>query len=448
MRRFLAVLSSVAVALGLLAGVSAPASAADLGTVTFTAGTPPTVSSSLITGEVGDTFTITVTGTTAVIVDSPALSAAGSACSPVVCTVLSGSPEVFTLNSSGSVLLEDSQSLGSTATFTIEILSIPAPSIPPLWEIFPTGFLNANGGTCPGAQMQVTKWQNGGGQLSLPTGEQCARSGYTLGGWARSADATTSEFAAGSVVPIGNESFTLYAVWVPTGVLITYDANIGADSACIDAAGNDVPAGEGRTVTELNPETLASSAPCAPDNDQLELIGWATSGDGPVAYALGGPEAFDEGSRQTLYAVWQPNFISACGQVEALRTENLAFSCMDFGDVPVGWRSNLEVRITNIGGRSLGKTVFPFRDVTRTSNGLLERVRLRDPSECNPGTGPLRPGQSCIVRYAWTPRESGPVGPIRLRLCSSFVERCFSTPDGEGLRGNAYVPEPADNPAT
>jgi len=446
MRRFLAVLSSVAVALGMLVGVTTPASAADLGTVTFIA-SPPGVAPSTVTGEVGDRFTVSYSGINSLDVTGP-VSLGGTDCSsPSQCFVSSGGPDEFTIDAAGSVVLEESGGSGPT-TLTIEIIS-PI-SVPlELDRVYSTMYLNADGGTCSGIPMQYTKFRNQNGTVVLPGEPECQRAGYSLKGWVLPSGSLLSPlFDPGSVVPIGNESFTLYAVWVPTGVLITYDANIGADSACIDAAGNDVPAGEGRTVTELNPETLASSAPCEPDNDQLELIGWATSGDGPVAYALGGPEAFDEGSRQTLYAVWQPNFISACGQVEALRTENLAFSCMDFGDVPVGWRSNLEVRITNIGGRSLGKTVFPFRDVTRTSNGLLERVRLRDPSECNPGTGPLRPGQSCIVRYAWTPRESGPVGPIRLRLCSSFVERCFSTPDGEGLRGNAYVPEPADNPAT
>jgi len=443
MRRLVAVLSSVAVALGLLVGVSAPASAANVGTVAVTGGVnlpndPPTVNPSTITGQVGDTFQITYSGSSSIDVESSAVSEGANDCSlsPSPCSV-SGTAVLFTINGAGSVVLAESGGKSTTLTIVIGGGDI-GPTDPAL--VYPTAYLNANGGTCSGANMQVTKWQGGSGQLPLPAESACSRSGYRLGGWARTADARASEFDAGSVVPIGTDSFTLYAVWVPTGVLITYDANIGADSACIDAAGNDVPAGEGRTVTELNPETLASSAPCAPDNDQLELIGWATSGDGPVAYALGGPEAFDAGSRQTLYAVWQPTFTSICGQGEALRTRVLAYSCMDFGDVPVGWRSNLEVRITNVSGDLVGETVFPFSDITETSNGILERVRLRDGSECEPRTGGLKLGESCIVRFAWTPVRPGPMGPIRLRVCSTLTESCYNTPEGEGLRGNAYLP--------
>ncbi|HEV8023569.1 MAG TPA: hypothetical protein VGP37_01630, partial [Candidatus Nanopelagicales bacterium] len=258
-----------------------------------------------------------------------------------------------------------------------------------------------------------------------------------------SADATTSEFAAGSVVPIGVESFTLFAVWVPTGSLITYDANIGANDACIDAGGADLPAGEGRLSTDLNPTNLATTAPCSPDNDQLELAGWAVTPEGNVSYELGERVAFDAGTQRTLYAVWQPTLESRCGQ--SVRSRIFTFSCMDFGDVPVGWRSTLEVRITNNSPGAWSMTVFPFADTTETSNGILERVRFREPDECDPGTGALSAGDSCIVHYAWTPERPGPMGPVEMTVCASLLQ-CNRTPAGEGLRGNGYVPEPQPEP--
>lgn len=346
MRRFLAVLSSAALALGMLLGVTTPASAANVGTITFTAGTP-TVSPSVVSGQVGDTFTINVSGTTAVIVDGSAVSAAGSACSPTVCTVTSASPVVFTINSAGNVVLEDSNNLGSTATLTIQISSGSSTPRPPE-ETYPTMFLNANGGTCSGPMLFVKSV--GPPLQSLPTQAQCSRTGYTLGGWARSADATTSEFAAGWFVPIGNESFTLYAVWEPTGSLITYDANIGANDACINAAGVNVPVGDGRISADLNPANLATTAPCSPDSDQLELTGWATSGDGSVAYELGAPVPFAAGTQQRLYAVWQvkgtERSIEIAGEVvDVVSNSSLVrlrvtgvTTGFEEGDVVVPWR--------------------------------------------------------------------------------------------------------------
>jgi len=447
MRRFLAVLSSVAVALGLLVGVSTPASAANLGTVTVTSLNPLTIDRPLVRGEIGDTFSLSVSGSV-LSVDGSALSSGPSSCS-VGCFVFSGTPEEFTIDSAGTVAITDSNPPNGSTTLTIEIGGGDSgPTDPAL--VYPTAYLNTNDGTCPGARMQVTKdrpyegFDDGafGSYIFLPS--VCFRDGYKLGGWARSADATTSEFKSGRLIPIGDESFTLYAVWVPTGVLITYDANIGADSACIDAAGNDVPAGEGRTVTELNSETLASSAPCAPDNDQLELIGWATSGDGPVAYALGGPEAFDAGSRQTLYAVWQPTqTVARCRNVLDSEFRLLTIACTDFGYVDVGWTAELDVLVFNTFGRDAALEV-PAISVPSDLNGTLER--LETPQDCGPDKT-LPPGTSCVVRFSWTPAEVGflrgflSLDDVPLTVCVSGQDECVRTPAGQGLRGSATRPQ-------
>lgn len=442
MRRLLAVLSSAAFALGMLIGVTTPVSAASVGAVTFTGGTPPTIDKSVIAGAAGDTFTITVSGTGAVmnVVGAAVSDSGGNACDPGCFGILEGQTATFTIESAGSVVLEDSNTM-SSATLTIQISAETSTPRPPE-EIYPTLFLNANGGTCSGPTMYI-KSVGFSSLEPLPTQARCSRTGYSLGGWARSADATTSEFAAGSLVPIGNESFTLYAVWVPTGSLITYDANIGANDACIDATGTDVPVGEDRVSTGLNPANLASTAPCLPDNDQLELAGWAVTPEGNVSYELGEPVAFDAGTQRTLYAVWQPTLESRCGQ--SVRSRIFTFSCMDFGDVPVGWRATLEVRITNNSPGAWSMTVFPFADTTETSNGIIERVRFREPDECDPGTGALSAGDSCVVHYAWTPERPGPMGPVEMTVCASLLQ-CNRTPAGEGLRGNGYVPEPQPQP--
>ena len=426
-------------------GVAAPASAANVGTVTVTGGGTPSVSPTVISGQVGDTFTINysapVPGVVLDVIGS-AVSLGGSNCSsPSACQLDSG-PHIFTIVSAGSVDLDESGS--SLATLTIEIGSgsIPSPVFPE--DVFPTGFLNPNGGTCTGVSMRAIKPFVIGGQLSLPTDSACKRTGYTLGGWARSADATTSEFAAGTDVSIGNESFTLYAVWVPDGALITYDANIGADSACIDAAGNDVPAGEGRTVTELNPETLASSAPCSPDNEQFKLAGWATSGSGPVAFELGAPVSLPTGTRQTLYAVWQPTqTVARCRNVLDSEFRLLTIACTDFGYVDVGWTAELDVLVFNTFGRDAALEV-PAISVPSDLNGTLER--LETPQDCGPDKT-LPPGTSCVVRFSWTPAEVGflrgflSLDDVPLTVCVSGQDECVSTPASQGLRGSATRPQ-------
>ena len=198
MRRFLAVLSSVAVAMGLLVGVTTPASAANVGTVTVTGGGTPSVSPTVVTGQVGDNFTISYSGPGGgVVLDvvGDAVSFGGADCSSISCTVADGVPKDFTIESAGSVVLEESGS--PLATLTIEIGGgSSGPTDPAL--VYPTVHLNTNGGTCPGARMQVTKdrpyegFDNGafGSYIFLPS--VCFRDGYKLGGWARSADATTT----------------------------------------------------------------------------------------------------------------------------------------------------------------------------------------------------------------------------------------------------------------
>ena len=271
MRRFLAVFSSVALALGMLLGVTTPASAANVGTVTVGSGNPPSISQSTIAGAVGDTFTIDYTGGAGLDVTGASVSYNGNSCSSDSggCNNLNSGQHILTIESAGSVFLTESTS--DPATLTIQISS-GSSTARPLDEVYPTLFFNANGGSCVGAMKQINV-RGATPTAVAPAAIQCSRQGYTMGGCARSADATTSEFAAGSVVPIGVESFTLFAVWVPTGSLITYDANIGANDACIDAGGADLPAGEGRLSTDLNPTNLATTAPCSPDNDQLELAG-------------------------------------------------------------------------------------------------------------------------------------------------------------------------------
>lgn len=128
-------------------------------------------------------------------------------------------------------------------------------------------------------------------------------------GWARSSNAAAAGFSwwgEDQTVPIGDESFTLFAVWSPVGVQVTYDANVGADATCsAEGVNTDV-----RSVTEVVAQESASAtqAPCTPPN--MVLSGWALTGDGGVAVQAGGPVpgSWTDGSSRRLYAVWKVTY--------------------------------------------------------------------------------------------------------------------------------------------
>jgi len=320
MRRVLAVLSSVAVGFGVLVGVAAPARAADLGTVTVSYSSfVYSVSPEALDGAVGDTFTLANTLTSgdddplyyvSLMNDSGAVSLSGTSCvlstSCKVLDLFSGSATgLFTVTSTGTVNVMRVYNGGAASQLgTITIGgSASGPTDPAL--VYPTLNLNANGGTCSGT-MQFTKYNGQNGTVTLPTGDTCTREGYTLAGWARTADATSSAFAAGSTVPIGDESFALYAVWRPDGVQVTYDANVGANDVCL-ASG--IPT-DVRTSTSVVPvgSATATSAPCTPGD--MVLAGWALTGDGAVAVQPEGalPADWTSGSSHRLYAKWKVTY--------------------------------------------------------------------------------------------------------------------------------------------
>jgi len=71
--------------------------------------------------------------------------------------------------------------------------------------VYPTATIDPNGGTCTGT-LQFTKMNGQNGTITTPTSSTCTRTGYTLRGWARSADARSVEWAPDTTVPIGTDS--------------------------------------------------------------------------------------------------------------------------------------------------------------------------------------------------------------------------------------------------
>ena len=121
---------------------------------------------------------------------------------------------------------------------------------------------------------------------------------------------------------VAADHVTLFAVWVPDGVEITYDANVAAEHACVDSAGNNIPVSQRSTEKRVyyasSNHTVASTAPCSPvhgGGTPLVLKGWALSGDGDPVFIPGETIAkqrfrsaerpgLETGATATLYAKW------------------------------------------------------------------------------------------------------------------------------------------------
>lgn len=324
MRRVLASLSSAVVVLGLLVGVAPSTQAADLGTVTVDYnGSTWSVSPSSLAGAVGDTFVLVNERNSAddnpstfvsLQNDSGSVSVGGVSCANVgSCAVLDkfGSPRnsaTFSIDSPGTLRVMRSLVgvVTQVGTLTISGGAENVSTDPAL--VYPTATIDANGGTCTGSvQFIKAPTQNAsGGTFTAPSASSCTRTNYVLRGWAQSATATTSAFAPGSTVPIGAESFTLFAVWEPRGVEIRYNANVGSADQCISGGSNIAGDARQSAATVLAAgAAVATQAPCTPVDAQL--VGWALTGDGPSVVAAGAalPASFTQGSSHVLYAKWQ-----------------------------------------------------------------------------------------------------------------------------------------------
>ena len=316
MHRILAAASAASLVFGLIIGV-APTSSADAspGTVTVSVvGGVTSLTSSTVQAEIGDTFVLQDNTGDAygffVRNNSGSVSAAGVSCTGANCTVDALIRPSITLTVTAFGTLTVQANAADFATLTITAGSSGGGSAEPAL-VYPTATIDANGGTCTGpSQFIKASGQNAsGGTLTAPTASSCTRTNYTLVGWALSAAATTSAFSAGSTVPIGDESFTLYAVWSPLGVEIRYNANVGNADQCTQGGTNVVGGARQSAAVVLQPGgAVAAAAPCTPVD--ARLVGWSLTGNGPSVVAAGAalPSSFAQGSSHVLYAKWQVTY--------------------------------------------------------------------------------------------------------------------------------------------
>lgn len=333
-RRAATIVAACLALLGSHIAGAAPASAADLGTTTATLSGPIIVFSPLVlNGDVGDTFTVNnISGVTIVPSIAGSTGTVGAPTNPcdttqATCSAFDNIPKVYTILTLGTINFVQ---IGGPAAgpLRLEAPGGDGGSLDPAL-VYPTATLDANGGTCTGT-MQFTKMNGENGTVTLPTAQQCSRADYTFLGWARSATATATDFI--SMVPIGDESFTLYAVWRANGILLTYDANVGMDVPCLKNGVNQATA-DARKVTVLVPSNIRDAVQvsgagtvrweqgtgtdpqpnCSPP--ESTFLGWSTRTGGPardggragdvVTGFPGHPNGIlPNGARVTLYAQW------------------------------------------------------------------------------------------------------------------------------------------------
>lgn len=311
MRRLISLLSVAALTSGALIVAAAPAQGADLGTITVTgSGSPYSYSPITLSGAVGDTFTVvdsTSGGETLSVTfsvgagDTGEISVGASICSPgtPICAITTGS-QTYTIVKLGTISLT-AQPSGPIGQITLQAAG--GGSTDPQ-VVYPFMTLNPNGGTCSGTLEFNAIPGTGNDSVILPTSSTCTRSGYTLFGWAYNADGTGTVLLPGIVVATG--STTLFAVWRPNGVQVTYDANVGLSTQCL-AGGANIATAAGRRSTSVVQagSNSATTAPCTPVDGRL--AGWANTGDGPVALQAGQslPATLTSGSTVTLFAKWE-----------------------------------------------------------------------------------------------------------------------------------------------
>ena len=312
------------VGVGLLAAVialgagmigAAPARAADLGTVTVTGGPDPYASSpGSLTGAVGDTFRVvnaTAGGDTVNVgttdgVDTGSVSVGAQACgapgSQATC-IASVAGTTYTITRLGTISITYTSG-GSQAPIGPILLQAAGGGSADPKVVYPFLTLNPNGGTCSGTLEFNAIPGTSNDSVTLPTSSTCTRSGYELSGWAYNADGTGTVLTPGIEVATG--STTLYAVWRPNGVQVTYDANVGMSKECFAVGANAMTADDRRatSVVQLG-SSSATTAPCTPVDSRL--AGWAYTGNGSVAFTAGQslPATFRSGSSVTLFAKWE-----------------------------------------------------------------------------------------------------------------------------------------------
>jgi uncharacterized repeat protein (TIGR02543 family) len=149
---------------------------------------------------------------------------------------------------------------------------------------FLTVTYDSQGGTSVSAASTAV----GGSISSAPTPP--TRAGYTFSGWSTTSSGSAISFTGGYTHG-QSADFTLYAIWTPDALTITYDSKSGSS-----VANGSVNAG-----------ASISAAPTAPTRTGYTLSGWSATDGGTVVTF---PFAHGKTANFTMYAIWSANALT------------------------------------------------------------------------------------------------------------------------------------------
>ena len=145
---------------------------------------------------------------------------------------------------------------------------------------------NVNGGT---GSIADTSYTTGATGITLNDGSTLSRTGYTFGGWKNLAGTTVS----GSPY-VATDNVTLYAIWTPKTISVTYDKGI-ATTTTVFPANSTVSFGSNLTLSSsLDTSTAISST-------NYLFAGWAISG---VTFKAGDTYRVSSEAAITVTAQW------------------------------------------------------------------------------------------------------------------------------------------------
>ena len=232
---------------------------------------------------------------------------------------------------------------------------------------------NANGGSGTVAAQTGTE---GGAALTVKSGDGFIRPGYTFSKWNTQANGSGEAYGPNETNKNINTGATLYAQWTANSYKIVFNGN-GSTSGSTAEQGN-ITYGSNATLT-LNGFTKTDYV----------FVGWATSENGPVAYADGQTVknlTTTPNGEVKLYAVWALQTAKVTGAVTSAEGGTVTLR-LKRGDVQIGTTQNLALSLQSDGSY---KCDYSFEGIPNgTYNVVVEQEVERVKADGSPYTEKL-----------------------------------------------------------
>jgi uncharacterized repeat protein (TIGR02543 family) len=247
----------------------------------FTYVTAPTISSlSVTTGS-------TAGGTVSVI--------SGTNMSNTTAVTVGGIPATFETNTATSITITTAASVTDGAKNVVLTTAGGSSTLSNSFNYkFPITY-NGNTNTGGSAPASILRNTNETVTASANSGS-LVKSGYTFGGWNRSADGTGTNYSAGVDTFTVTGSTILYAKWSINNYTVTYRADSAtAGTVPVDAANYNIG---NSVVIRANTGSLVRTG--------YEFDGWTVAADGSGTVLKSGVSVITGVANMTFYAKWSP----------------------------------------------------------------------------------------------------------------------------------------------